>query len=63
MIHSAGPGDPELMPSQWQWDKTLTLIQLRPQGDGQMDMASVLSVTPVSIMDPSKRGKDRHERR
>lgn len=62
MIHAIGPGDLELMPSQWQRSKTLTRIQLRPPGDGQMDTANVSPVPPVSIIDPRKRGKRRHDR-
>lgn len=62
MIHAAGPGDGELMPSQWQRSKTLTRIQLRPPGDGQMDTADVSPVPSVSIIDPQKKGKNRHER-
>lgn len=57
MIHAAGPGEPELMPSQWQRSQTLTRIQLRPPGDGQMDTANVSPVPPVSIIDPRKEGE------
>lgn len=55
MIHAGGPGDLELMPCLWRRSKTLTQIQLRPPGDGQMDMANVSVMPPVSITDPRKR--------
>lgn len=57
MIHAIGPGDLELMPSQWQGSKTMTRIQLCPPGDGQMD--NVSPVPPVSIIDPRKMGEKR----
>lgn len=62
MIHTADPRDEELMPSQWQRSQTLTQIQLCPPGDGQMDMPSVSLVPSASIIDPRRRGENRHER-
>lgn len=59
MIHAIGPGDLELMPSQWQRSKTLTRIQLCPPGDGQMDTVDVSPVPQVSIIDPRKMGGKR----